>query len=632
MRILRWIPALALLALTAACGGQAGNCSSAFTADCSSGTTPPPAVAKLTLLTDMAQLPSDGSKSATITAQALDASNNVMTGITVVFQTDSGALTPVQPVTDAGGLALAAVTAGSDPTNRTITVTATAGTMTTTIAVAVSGTAVALSGPSNLVLNSSGDFSVLVTNSSGQGIPNTPVTLASSAGNAITASSPNTDNNGRLTFTVAATHGGTDNVSATALGQQQTRPVSVSTQDFTIAVTGPSSIALTVPATITVTWLNNAAPVVGAPVTFAATRGTLSSTSPVLTDANGKASVTISSTGAGPAVVNASGSGVSTQLNLNFVADNPSQIAVQAGPSAVAVQGQSTITALVRDAANNLVEGATVNFQITADPSNGGLSTATAVTDAQGSAQTVYTAGNTSSGANAVVINASVDAKGGATTYTASTTLTVGGQTVFLSMGTGNTIEKPNPPNSIYVMTFSVFAVDSGGAPLVNMPISLKILPVAYGKGALACVNSAWVAGYSTATNDPDAWHSLTFCQNEDIDYTGNINSLGVVAGIPVKDYNTSTKLEPGNIAVVAPSSGNTDSSGRLDFTVTYPADHAYWVVESLIASTTVQGTESTATTTFVLPGLSDDYGDCKKAAPGMVSPYGIGTVCSDPN
>lgn len=632
MRILRWIPALALLALSASCGSGAGNCDSAFTASCG-GSTPVTSVAKLTLLTDMAQLPSDGTKTATITAQALDANNNVVPDVTVVFQTDSGALTPTQPVTDTSGLATASVSAGSDPTNRTITVTATAGGAMATVPVSVAGTAVALSGPSNLVLNNNGSYSVLVTDSSGAGISGAAVTLTSSAGNAITAGSTATDGNGRLTFTVAATNGGTDTITATALGQTQTKDVSISTQDFTIAVAGSSTVSLNTPATVTVTWLNNGAPVVNQPVTFAATRGTLVPGTPVNTDAAGKASVTISSLSAGPSVINASGTGVSTQLNLTFVADNPSQIALQAGPASISVQGQSTITALVRDAANNLVQGATVTFQIAADPTNGGLSTATAVTDAQGSAQSVYTAGNTSSGANAVVISASVQAKGGGTTYTANTNLTVGGQTVFLSMGTGNLLGFPDPPGSIYTVTYSVFAVDSGGAPLVNTPITLKVLPVAYGKGALGCVGNAseWGPIYSTGSGDPDAYKGMTLCQNEDSDYTGNINSLGVVGGIPVKDYNTSGKLEPGNIAVVAPSSGNTDSNGRLDVVVSYPKDHSYWVMVTLIASTTVQGTESSTSSTWILRGLKAEY-SCDVGPPGPVSPYGVGVTCSDPD
>lgn len=625
MRTLRWFSALALLAL-AACG-DAGNCDSAFTASC--GGTPAVAVAKLTLITSLAQLPSDGSKTATITAQALDANNNVMPDITVVFQTDSGTLMPTQPLTDSSGLALATLGAGSDPTNRTITVTATAGSTTATVPIGVNGTALALSGPSNLVLNNSGDYTAVLTDSSGQGIPNTAVTFTSANGNTLSPATGTTGSDGRLTVTLTAANGGTDTITASALGLQQAKSVNISTQDFSLAVTGNSTIALGASATVTATWLNNGVPVANKAVTFAATRGTLTPTTPVMTNASGQASVSITSLSAGPSVINASGSGVSTQLTLNFVADDPSQIAVQAGPASVSVGAQSTITAIVRDAANNPVQGATVNFQITADPTNGGLSTATAVTDAQGTAQSVYTAGNTSSGANAVTISGSVNAKGGAPTYTASTNLTVGGQTVFLSMGTGNTITSPT--ESTYQIMFSIFAVDSGGGPLSGMPITIKVLPVAYGKGVMGgcpAPGPTWTPQYATASADPDSYNGYSLCNNEDIDYTGNINSL------PSKDYNGSGKLEPGNVAVVSPNSGSTDANGRLDVLVSYPKDHAYWVMESIIASTTVQGTQSSTTSTFVLPGDVNDYG-CTTAPPGPISPYGIAAAtgtCADPN
>jgi len=629
MRKLRWFSALAVLAL-AACG-DAGNCSSAFTASCGSGTTTT-TVAKLTLLTDLAQVPSDGTKTASITAQALDANNNVMTGVVVVFQASSGALIPTQPTTDTAGLALANLGAGSDPSNRTITVTATAGTTTATVPVTVNGTTLALSGPPNLVLGNTGSFTVVVTNSAGQGIPGVAVTLTSSLGNALTPGATGTDNSGRLTFTLTATNGGADTITAAALGQTQTASVDISTQSFNI--TAPASgtkVSLGTAQTVTVTWLNSGAPVAGQPVTFAATRGTLTPATPVTTDASGHASVSISSLGAGPSVIDASGTGVSAQLTLDFVADNPSQISVQAGPASINVQGSSTITALVRDAANNLVEGVTVTFQIIADPTNGGLSAPTAVTNAQGTAQTVYTAGNSSSGANGVSIDATVSAKGGATSYTDNTKVTVGGQAVFLSMGTGNKIDISGG-DSVYRVIYSIFAVDSGGAPLQNAPITMKVLPVAYGKGVMVgCPGTGWTPGYSTGTADPDSYNGTKMCKNEDSDYTGNINSLGVVAGIPVKDYNTSGKLEPGNIAVVSPSTGNTDANGRLDVTITYPRDHAYWLAETLVASTIVQGTESSTSSTFVLEGVVDDY-KCTTGPPGPVSPYGVGATCADPN
>ncbi len=582
----------------------------------------------LSVETDSAQIPSDASKPANISALLLDANNNALAGVTVKFSSTSGALTVTQAVTDVNGLAKATLTSGTDPTNRTITVTASASSATATVAVAVTGTTLTLTGPANLVLNGTGSCSVLLTNSSGQGISSTAVTVSSANKNTLSATTLTTDSTGRATFTLTATNGGTDTITASALGLTQTLSVAVSTQSFTI--TSPAAntqVKLGAAQAITVTWLNNGAPVVGQAVTFAATRGTVTPATAVTTNASGQASVSISATGAGPSIVQATGTGVSAQLDIDFVATVPSQISVQAGPASVAVQGQSTISALVRDAANNLVEGATVNFQVVADPTNGQLSVASATTDAQGRAQTVYTAGNSSSGANGVTVSATVAGTG----ITDSATLTVGGQAVFLSLGTGNTIDVSQGP-AIYQITYTVLAVDSQGAALANVPITMSVLPVAYAKGAMAtpCVTN-WTPAYTTATTDPDAYKGTKFCQNEDTDYTGNIDSLGVVGGIPVKDYNDNGKLDPGNVATVSPSSGTTDSTGRLNVLVTYPRDHAYWVEVTLVAATTVQGTQSSTSSTFILQGAVADYA-CSTGPPGPVSPYGVANTCANKN
>ncbi len=639
MRKLRWFSALAALAL-AACGGGSG-CDTSFANTCGGTTTPPVVIGSITLLTSAPQIHSDGSNSANLSALVKDPSNNVMAGIVVVFQSDSGSLAVTQGTTDANGLALATLNAGSDPSNRTITVTATVGTVTSTVTVDVAGTTLALSpATANLVLNSMGNFSVVLTNSSGQGIPGVTITLTSTANNTITPGNVNatTDASGRLAFTVTATTGGADTITASALGLQKQATVAVSTQSFNFSAPADgTAVTIGNSQNVTVTWLNNNAPVVGQPITFSATRGTLSQLTPVNTDANGQATVSISSSGAGPSVINANAAGVSAQLNLNFVANNPSQIAVQAGPASVGVQAPSTITAVVRDAANNLVQGATVTFQLTTDPTNGGLSAASATTNAQGSAQVVYTAGNTSSGANGVTITASVQNLAGTATYSANTMLTVGGQTVFLSLGTGNTIDINQGP-AVYQVIYTVFAVDSGGAALPSVPITMAILPVAYGKGILVCQGGAtnWTPDYNTLTTDPHAYNGTTTCANEDTDYTGNINSLGLCDNgsgvfLPCKDYNNNSKLDPGNVAVVAPASGTTDSNGRLDVKITYPRDHSYWTVVSLVASTTVQGTQSSTSATFVLVGADVDY-KCAIGPPGPVSPYGVANTCVNPN
>ena len=580
----------------------------------------------LSLVTDSPQIPSDGSKAANLSASLRDANNNALAGVTVQFAATSGVVTATQAVTDANGVAKATLNAGSDPTNRQITVTATAGATRAMLTVSVSGTSLTMSGPSNLVLGSSGSCSVVLTNSAGQGIPNSTVTLSSADGNTLSATTLTTDSSGRATFNLTAVVGGTDTVTAVAEGLSQHILVVVSTQSFNITTPAasqtPTKVNLGTNQTITVTWLNNGAKQVGLPVTFAATRGTLVPTTPVLTDANGQASATISSNVAGPSIVAASANGVTAQVGLDFVAQTPSQVSTQAGPASVPVQGTSTITATVRDASNNLVEGATVDFQVVTDPTNGGLSIASAVTDAQGRAQTVYTAGNSSSGANGVKVTATVHA----TAITASTFITVGGQTVFLSLGTGNTIDTSQGV-AIYQVTYTVFAVDSQGAALPNVPVTLSVLPVAYGKGVLGnCPPGPdWAPVYSTLTTDPDAYANAPLCKNEDTDYTGNINSQ------PGKDYNANGQLDPGNVAVASPSSGSTDANGRLDVKITYPRDHAYWVKVSLVASTTVSGTQSSTTSTFVLQGAITDY-SCSIGPPGPVSPYGTAKTCADPN
>ena len=601
----------------------------------------------LSLTTSAPQIASDGSNSATILALLRDANNVALPGVTVGFGASSGVLTVTQAMTDSTGTAKATVTAGTDPTNRTITVTGTAGSAApATVPVNVTGTALALTGPSNLVQGSQGTYQVLLTNSSGRGISGAAVTISSVNGNTVAPAALTTDANGQGSITVTAAsiaNSGKDTLSATSLGLIASRPLTVSSQNFSITTpaTANTKVNLGVNQTVTATWLSGGAPIaVGSTVNFSATRGTLSAAS-ALTDASGNASVTISSTTAGPAVVNASGAGVSAQANLDFVATNPTQIAVQASPAAVAVQATSTITATVRDPQNNLVEGATVTFSLN-DSTGGQLSVASATSDAQGRAQTTYTAGNTTSAANGVVVTASVQG----TAVSGTVTLSVGGQTVFLSLGTGNTINSPD--QATYSITYAVLALDAQGAGVQNVPVTLRVLPLSYGKGARtwSTVASTWLTVPSTLKTDPDASPPNTFsCANEDTDYTGNIASqdptgaLGTCmnlvtnASIPAhkKDYNCNGILDPGNVAAVSPSSGLTDSNGELLVTISYPKDHAYYVTVQLVATTSVAGTQSSTAATFALPGAAIDFNSQTTAPPGPVSPYGQASTCANP-
>jgi hypothetical protein len=589
----------------------------------------------LSLATDSPQIPSDGSKSAALSAQLTDANNNALAGVTVSFVTNSGVLQIVQAVTDATGVAKATLSAGTDPTNRRIDVTASAaGTMPVAIPVFVTGTTLSLTGPANLVLNGTGTYQMLLTDASNKGIANKIITLTSASGNDLSFPTLTTDASGQASVVLTATNAAaaTDTLTVAVLGLSAERQIAVSNQSFTvIAPTAGTKIFLnSAPVTVTAHWLSGGAAQVGQSVDFSSTRGTLSAAN-ALTDASGNASVTITSNNAGPAVIAASGNSVSAEISIDFVAQNPTQIVVQASPATVAVQGQSTITATARDGTNNLVEGQTVSFVLN-DTTGGSLSVASAVTDAQGRAQTIYTAGNSTSAANGVSITATVPG------HSDTTTLSVGGQAVYLSLGTGNTINAPD--DATYSITYAVFAIDALGAARANTPIVFSVLPVSYEKGHRLWSDAAayWTTVVTTLTAEPS-------CANEDTDYSGNMTSQGVdlAAGrcpnapyglatfAPVKDYNCSGVLDPGNVASVAPSTGVTGSDGKLLVKVNYPKSYAYYATVMLTATTNVSGTQSSTSSTFMLPGSTTDFGTKANAPPGPTSPWGNASVCSSP-
>ena len=63
-----------------------------------------------------------------------------------------------------------------------------------------------------------------------------------------------------------------------------------------------------------------------------------------------------------------------------------------------------------------------------------------------------------------------------------------------------------------------------------------------------------------------------------------------------------------------------------------YPKDHADWVAVRLTATATVQGSQSSTSVDFWLPGAAADYTSPTTSPPGPVSPYGQANTCSDAN
>jgi hypothetical protein len=89
------------------------------------------------LSSSVASILTDGSTSATISALARDASNNVLAGVPVTFTASSGAIQVTQATTDATGTAQATLTTGGDSAARTITVTGATGSLTSTVQIPV---------------------------------------------------------------------------------------------------------------------------------------------------------------------------------------------------------------------------------------------------------------------------------------------------------------------------------------------------------------------------------------------------------------------------------------------------------------------------------------------------------------
>jgi hypothetical protein len=568
-------------------------------------------VGSLTIISSTPTLPSNSALDADITAFVRDASNRFMAGIPVTFTSTSGGLTVVTGTSTAAGQATAKINAAGDPTNRSITVTATAQTINASVTISVTGSRLTLQGPAAMVLNQKATFQISLTDSGDRGIPNRAITIASARGNTLSANSVVTDTQGRATVDVTIANSGNDTLTVTGLGLTATQSIAVNSDSFAISTPAVEGfeIPLSTAQTVTLHWTQGGAPRVGQTVTFSSTRGTTSAPSAV-TDANGDATITVSSTNAGVGLVTATSGTATATRTVEFVATTAATIDIQASVSTIAPNEQTTLTAVVRDPANNLVKNKTVTFSLI-DTTGGTISTASAVTNSQGRAQTVYTAGSTTSATDGVKVTASV--QGSAGTISKQVSLTVARLAVFITLGTGNSIEEPSI--SQYKVQYAIQVTDATGNGVPNVPLTVSATPQLYYKGSRVFLNSSW-ANRNTAGN------ALYTCANEDANHNGQLD-----AG---EDFNGNGRLDPGG-GVIVSAAATTNSTGFALIDVLYPQDYAYWMSVTLEARAQVSGTEYSKPVTFELSGLASDFNQQSVAPPGPTSPWGV-NVCTIPN
>lgn len=596
MRTLRLLMSLSVLGLLAACTGGDDQ---TLVADAppppvDPGAPPPVVVSSLEALTSNPQIPSDGGVPVTITALLKDENNNFIEGELVTFSSDSGGLRVLQAETDENGRATAELSAAGDPTNRVITVTASSGGLTSTVTVAVTGTQLTISGPTSLVQGAEATYTLVLADAAGSGIAGETVTLTSSLGNTLEATTLTTDFSGQAQVDYTAVNGGTDNFQATALGESAAATIVVSSDTFTFtAPAADQEIDLGANETVTVRWVRDNNPVVGSTVTFSTTRGSVSPTS-VVTDASGNATTSITASNAGRATITATSPGGPTASRIvEFVAVTPATVEVQADPFTVSPNSQSTITAVLRDPAGNLVKNQSITFSLD-DVTGGSLSVSSAVTDSQGRAQTFYTSSSTTSAQEGVTVTATVDAN---TSITDSVNLTVAGRQVFFTFGTGNSITETNEAQ--YSKLFVVQVTDADGRAVSGVNVSMSVVSVRYVKGF-------W---WQNAAIDAWSRFSRVTCDDEDDNRNGFLDGG--------EDFNSNGSIEAGNVVTVVPGAFESDAAGEGLIELRYPQEYGGWVEVEMEARSTVQGTEFSERAFFILELLADDISDLDQSPPG---------------
>jgi len=596
-------------------------------------------IATIGLFTSTPTLGSDGIERADITAIVQDSGGRVVSGALVSISSDTGDIAQSDPQTDQNGRVEATLGIAGNPTNRTITVTATAGFAEQTVTVDVKGTRIELSGPANVVANDQVQYTARLLNSGDNGIAGEAVEFASAAGNTLSAVSVVTDSSGEAMVTLTGTAFGPDTLTATALGELASVDLNVSQDAFTfVAPAAGTEIPLGVATNVTVEWLVNGVPQSGETVNLFTTRGSLSANSVVL-NANGRGTVQISSASSGQALLTAVNSnGTQISRAVEFIATNPASLDLQASRFIVGPGEQSTIRATVRDPSGNLVKNQFVEF-ILDDVTGGVLSTGGDITNSNGQAETTYTAGNTVGASGAVTITADVVSN---PSVMDSVELTVAGQEVFISLGTGNSLFEPD--TTTYQQPWTVLVTDVEGVGVAGAPVDVSVLSLQYIKGQYVPdpINNRWAAQETVRCFDEDTKFCSSFqepngdsrCRNgrldagEDDPLTANPSGPQQIGGIG----NGSGVVEAGNIAALSAGQLVTDNSGRADFRITYGQKFGNWVKVRLRAKTAVAGTEFSETAEFVLPVTVDDVKLDIDPPGGVGSTWGTGASCQDTN
>ncbi|MDF3125625.1 Ig-like domain-containing protein [Rheinheimera sp. 1928-s] len=612
-------------------GGQSTTISFASAGD-ADDVEPEKPVGSLRLIADTLQLGSGSTAQVALSAVVLDTNNVLQPGVTVQFSSSSGELEVVSAVTESDGVAKANLSSSVDPSLRTVTVTAAVGDKSATVDINVVGTSILISAPRSMVLSDEVTITADLTDFDGKGIQGRTLAVTSSLNNPITSTSLVTaGNSGRVTFTYRATQGGTDELTVAGLGATAVAVISVQSDQFQFLNTEVIEVPLGTEQQLTVEWLVNNLPNTNKSLNLTTTRGTLGLLTGNLTvvsvdqttNLQGQASVLVTSSFAGFANVAATeirpGATdlLTTQTQIEFIATVPNTISVSAFPTQLGPGEQSVVRAVIRDGNNNPVKNRTVAFTLDGAP-GGQINPATAITDSQGLASTVFTADNTTGAGTGANLNVQATVLNTAPVVSGATPVSVGTRTLFFRFGTGNNIEEPTA--SLFSKEFSILVTDSSGNPVAGQDLNVSVLPVSYRKGRWEPIPDLVDFEYwdpVVTSFDPDLNDGIDGCVSEDVNNNGILD--------PGEDFNGDGQLTPGNVASV-PRTVRADTNGIATFDLTYPRDIAPWTTVLLTVSGFADGTENVSSREFVTI-VSGPYVADENSGPAR-NPYGVGAFC----
>jgi hypothetical protein len=589
-------------------------------------------VGNVILLADKLQLGTGSNDKVVLSALVRDPNNNLLVDVPVTFSSvgannsDGGELVVLSASTEADGVAKAELKSAVDANIRSIVVTAAVGQVSASLTVNVVGTEIDVSAPDSAVIGSTVQISAILRNSENQAIANTALSVMSELGNTFSTTTPVTNATGQATFSYTATNSGADVITVSAMGTSTTVIIDISSDEFSLDTAAGVEVNLNTNFAVKLTWLSDGLPQANQTVSFDSSRGgvftdplnpTTASSVEAVTNANGEATVYLRSSSAGVSTISArAGSGdsaVSTQSSVEFIATTPNTVVVQASPSQLGIGEQSTIRAVVRDANNNPVKNSNVSFSLSGT-AGGSISPASARTNSQGIASTVFTATATSARDGGVVSAATSG-------ITSSTTLTVGERTMFFRIATGNTLQIPT--ESTYSKQFSVIVTDASGNPVQNQTVFVSATPTL---GTNPTTDATWAYAKGFYTEFPDEPNFEYYvavrtaeCANEDANLNGILD-----AG---EDYNGNGQLTPGNVVSV-PQSIISDNNGVAVFNVTYGQSFASWIQVDLVVSDRADGTENRTSLRYKLPVSSTHVRT--KGSPPPLNPFGAGANCAD--